>query len=60
MARKSEFEDIMKVKEKKRLSLNRKKRSMVLYSEAKHSDEEEDSGIHRLESKLAKVLAWCD
>lgn len=55
VTRKVEYGDILKVKERKKLSLNRKKRPTVIYSEGNLSDEEDTGGIVRLESKLAKV-----
>lgn len=58
VAKKTEYEDVLKVKSRKRLSLNRKKRP-VSYHEERLSDEESTTtGIGRVENKLAKVLTW--
>ena len=55
VARKCEYESIIKVKARKKLRLNRKK---ISYSEGSFS-EEEDSSLMRLETKLAKVCSLC-
>lgn len=54
IAKKSEYEDIMKVKSRKRLSLKRKKRPE---EQVLSVDEESTSAavIHRLETKVDKV-----
>ena len=56
VARKSEYENVVKVKSRKRLSLSRKKRP-VSYYEERLSDEEFTAthGIDRIENKLMKV-----
>ncbi len=52
----SSYEDILKVRERKKLSLNRsKKRPTIIYSEGSSISEEEENWIPRLENKLAKV-----
>ena len=50
-AKKQEYEDVLKVKSRKRLSLNRKKKTLYTCDE----DIEEESSSYRIENKLAKV-----
>ena len=52
VAKRSEYEDVLKVKSRKRLSLSRKKRPISYYEEP---EELTATGIDRLENKLAKV-----
>jgi hypothetical protein len=55
VAKKSEYEDIVKVKSRKRLSLNRRKQPTTYFEE--YVSDEEMSGISRIESKLEKVYS---
>ena len=57
ISKRSEYEDVIKVKSQKRLCLNkRKNRPISYYEESTLSDEEATAtGIHRIESKLDKV-----
>ena len=57
VAKKSEYEDVIKIKSRKRLSLNRRKQPTTYFEE--YVSDEETSGISRVESKLEKVLYTC-
>ena len=54
VAKKSEYEDVIKIKSRKRLSLNRRKQPTTYFEE--YVSDEETSGV---ESKLEKVLYTC-
>ena len=53
VAKKKEYEDVMKVKSRKRLSLRKKKSPTYIYSE--EASDEEDFGFSQIQNKLAKV-----
>ena len=55
ISKKSEYDDVMKVKSRKRLSLNRRKKRPISYEEPLSDEETTATGIHRIESKLNKV-----
>lgn len=55
ISKKSEYDDVIKVKSRKRLSLKRKKRPISYYEETLSDEETTATGIHRIESKLDKV-----
>lgn len=55
VSKKSEYEDVLKVKSRKRLSLNRKKRPVSYFEEHISDEEPTTTGIGRIENKLAKV-----